>query len=257
MSFPLFMSTSKFTTSTCTPLSFIPITHQRRHHYFYCTFYHTSISSLRNSHLCRNRPSNLAMDSTPATFTLFPQLPTELRLKIYSDIQAFTPNPRILKISYSPQLNCSISNTPPPILLSISSESRIYALKTYSYLSLGPPYPNVPPQSTPLVALHQLPVPWLPIPINYHTDTLYISPLTANQILSLLHNLASPHSFNSLNLITSISLDLRTFPSLSSHGLLSALARMKCLRELNLVVEFGRCFEGKLGFLDAPEWRGE
>ncbi len=30
---------------------------------------------------------------------------------------------------------------------------------------------------------------------------------------------------------------------------------MRELREVCLVVEFGRCFEGELGFLEAPEWR--
>jgi hypothetical protein len=30
---------------------------------------------------------------------------------------------------------------------------------------------------------------------------------------------------------------------------------MRSLREVYLVVEFGRCFEGELGFLEAPEWR--
>jgi hypothetical protein len=30
---------------------------------------------------------------------------------------------------------------------------------------------------------------------------------------------------------------------------------MRELTEVCLVVEFGRCFEGELGFLEAPEWR--
>lgn len=30
---------------------------------------------------------------------------------------------------------------------------------------------------------------------------------------------------------------------------------MRSLREVFLVVEFGRCFAGELGFLEAPEWR--
>ena len=35
------------------------------------------------------------------------------------------------------------------------------------------------------------------------------------------------------------------------------LGRMKGLKTLDLVVEFGRCFEGELGFLEAPEWRSD
>lgn len=30
---------------------------------------------------------------------------------------------------------------------------------------------------------------------------------------------------------------------------------MRALREVVLVVEFGRCFEGEVGFLEVPGWR--
>lgn len=32
---------------------------------------------------------------------------------------------------------------------------------------------------------------------------------------------------------------------------------MKALRNLKLVVEFGREFEGEIGFLAVPDWRGD
>jgi hypothetical protein len=93
----------------------------------------------------------------PTTFPLFPNLPTELRLKIYTHILHLT-TPPILKISFTPDY---ISNTAPPITLSICAESRAPTLEQYSYLQLGPS--NL-----------QGPL----IPINYSKQTLYISSLT-------------------------------------------------------------------------------
>jgi hypothetical protein len=40
-------------------------------------------------------------------------------------------------------------------------------------------------------------------------------------------------------------------------GLLGVLAGMKGLREVLMVVEFGRGFEGAYGFLEMPEWRSD
>jgi hypothetical protein len=44
---------------------------------------------------------------------------------------------------------------------------------------------------------------------------------------------------------------------LAEHGFLGILAGLKALRRVYLVVEFGRNFEGELGFLEAPEWRSD
>ena len=38
---------------------------------------------------------------------------------------------------------------------------------------------------------------------------------------------------------------------------MGVLARMKRLREVDIVVEFGRRFSGEIGFLLAPEWRAD
>lgn len=38
---------------------------------------------------------------------------------------------------------------------------------------------------------------------------------------------------------------------------MGVLARMKVLQEVDIVVEFGRRFRGEIGFLLAPEWRGD
>jgi hypothetical protein len=196
--------------------------------------------------------------SSPPTFTLFPLLPTELRLKIYKHILALTIIPRILKISYSPSLNRYISNIPPPVLLSISSESRAFTLQTYTNLSLGPSCawrPRLSPTSHQY--RYQTPAPsrGLPIPICYSNDTLYISslfPLLTTHMHDFLWNLSTSSSRHH---IQSLSIDLRVWNILCENGFVGLLARMRSLREVCLVVEFGRCFVGELGFLDAPEWR--
>ncbi|KAE9369542.1 hypothetical protein N431DRAFT_427706 [Stipitochalara longipes BDJ] len=200
----------------------------------------------------------MASTASPTAFTLFPQLPTELRLKIYKHILALYTTPRILKISYSTSLNRYISNTPPPVLLSTSHESRTYTLQTYTNLSLGPSCswrPHLSPSSQQYRYQNPAPTPGLPIPICYVTDTLYISslfPLLTIHLHDLFWNLATSSSRHH---IQSLSIDLRVWNTLCEAGLLGLLARMRSLREVCLVVEFGRSFEGELGFLDAPEWR--
>jgi hypothetical protein len=196
--------------------------------------------------------------SSSITFTLFPLLPTELRLKIYRHILALNTTPRILKISYSPSLNRYISNVPPPVLLSINSESRVYTLQTYTNLSLGPscPWrPRLSPSSHQYCYQTPAPSKGLPIPIRYATDTLYISslfPLLTTHMHDFLWNLSTSTSRHH---IQSFSIDLRVWNILCENGFVGLLARMRSLREVCLVVEFGRCFEGELGFLEAPEWR--
>jgi hypothetical protein len=90
------------------------------------------------------------MESSPPGFTLFPDLPLELRLKIWSFI---TPGPRIVSIKYKGLSFYSIgkgfsaaagwrSPDPVPIVLHICRESRTEALKSYqlafgSYLHPG------------------------------------------------------------------------------------------------------------------------
>lgn len=90
------------------------------------------------------------MDDTrvPATsFTVFPDLPFEIRLKIWSFV---TPAPRDVTIKYttafrkieeqiSPASTGWISSTPVPVILQICRESRAEALKSYQ-LSFGTVY---------------------------------------------------------------------------------------------------------------------
>jgi hypothetical protein len=219
------------------------------------------------------------LNVTPPHFHLFPQLPSELRLKIYHCIlfpSHFTnpssphkppatqrridpdkihsephvpayrsaeindiplPRCRILKLSYTRPLQRYISNIPPPVLLSVTRETRAYTLETYSTLSIG--------SSS------------YPIPISYSTDTLYLSnllPLLGSPTPStLIYSLSTTPARHK---IQSLALDLRLWHDMYEEGLLAMLAGMRGLKELNLVVEFGRReFKGEVGFLRVPEWR--
>ncbi|TVY13919.1 hypothetical protein LARI1_G008334 [Lachnellula arida] len=192
--------------------------------------------------------------STNPTFPLFPTLPTELRLKIYTYILHITSaTPRILKIS--PFAPTPISNTPPPITLSICAEARALTLASYSYLELGTQASA--PESKGGVAGPLIPVDW-------ESQTLYISNLTPlfrhTAVLSPSLLQAFLYDFStspSRHHIQSLAIDLRVWHELADHGFLGILARLRALREVKLVVEFGRRFEGQLGFLEAPEWRGD
>ncbi|KAH9215012.1 hypothetical protein DL95DRAFT_389047, partial [Leptodontidium sp. 2 PMI_412] len=211
------------------------------------------------------------------SFHFFPNLPTELRLKIYKHILALShsshSSSRILKISYSPSLGRYISNTAPPITLSISPEARLFTLKTHSYLSLGP----VPkalksiqssiPSSSSVSSSSTAPgqdissrlkdnnLHGLPIPIAYQTDILYLSslsPLLSTHLHSILYHFSTSPS---RHLIQHFAIDFRVWAELCENGFLGIVSRMKALREVDLVVEFGRAFEGEVGFLECPAWR--
>jgi hypothetical protein len=173
-----------------------------------------------------------------ATFTLFQSLPTELRLKIFTHT---IPAVRVLKISYSPLYRAYIPNIAPPPALSINHESRSIVLATHTYLWLGPK-----PLGNPLL-----------IPFSPLTDTLYISslqPLLPSHLPDLLYNLStSPSRHN----ILKIAFDLRVWNACCEAGLLGVLARMRGLKEVDIVVEFGRGFKGEVAFLLAPKWRGD
>ncbi|KAK6582685.1 hypothetical protein PZA11_005093 [Diplocarpon coronariae] len=188
--------------------------------------------------------------TTPAKppVSAFPQfilLPAELRLNIYCRMEAISHNShnatRILQISYSPSLGGYISNTPPPVTLSICSESRRFALKQSSRL----------PQTLETAANSPRKI---SIPIRYEADILYLSalsPLLSTQTHDILYHIST----SSRHLIQHLAIDLRAWAELCEHGFLAVVSRMKALREVNLVVEFGRAFEGDLGFLEVPSWR--
>lgn len=195
----------------------------------------------------------LPMPNSPPQFILFPLLPSELRLKIYDLVLLFTSSyvtasnhpRRILKISYSPSLSRYISATPPPTLLHLSHEARIYTQTRYTSLLLG--------------SDAKCPTFHASIPISFSHDTLYLSslsPLLFTHLHDILFHLSTSPSRHH---IQSLAIDLRCWSELIENGFVGLLARMRGLKEVLLVVEFGRVgsFKGEFGFLEVPSWRGD
>lgn len=58
-------------------------------------------------------------------------------------------------------------------------------------------------------------------------------------------------------MLRKIAIDLRVWNECCEAGLLGVLGKMKELKEVSIVVEFGRDFKGEIGFLEAPEWRND
>lgn len=71
------------------------------------------------------------------TFPAFLNLPSELRLKIWTYL---LPGPRILPIRFSRTTQSYITPSAPPALLSVSSETRSLFLSHYTLLQLNPNY---------------------------------------------------------------------------------------------------------------------
>lgn len=68
-------------------------------------------------------------------FTLFPDLPSELRIKIWALAQ---PGPRIIKVMKNELMYGGVSSaTSPPVLLHVCRESRYETLKVFSLLLEG------------------------------------------------------------------------------------------------------------------------
>ncbi|TVY55206.1 Succinyl-CoA:3-ketoacid coenzyme A transferase 1, mitochondrial [Lachnellula cervina] len=146
------------------PMLGIPSTPNYQSHFILLAGLNCIIIIRQNTHNpSKHHPST--MSTTPA-FPLFPTLPTELRLKIYTHILHLpSATPRILKIS--PFAPTTFSNTPPPITLSICAEARALTLASYSYLELGT-------QASAPGSKGGGPL----VPVDWETQTLYISNLT-------------------------------------------------------------------------------
>jgi len=84
----------------------------------------------------RNRYGNTMSSNynTTKMFTIFSNLPSELRVKIWQ--QACSP--RTVTLTYTTSTSSFTSTTPPPTLLSVSHEAREEALRIYT-LSFGTP----------------------------------------------------------------------------------------------------------------------
>ncbi|KAH7417829.1 hypothetical protein BKA64DRAFT_180272 [Cadophora sp. MPI-SDFR-AT-0126] len=78
----------------------------------------------------RNRYGNTISSTSNSVkmFTIFPNLPSELRIKIWQ--QACYP--RIVTLTYTTATSSFTSTTPPPTLLSVNHESRHEALRIYT-----------------------------------------------------------------------------------------------------------------------------
>ncbi|KAL3426258.1 hypothetical protein PVAG01_03049 [Phlyctema vagabunda] len=172
----------------------------------------------------------------PPVFHLFAELPIELRLKIWRFCMA---GPRILKTTYETSLGQYVCSTPPPITLSINQEARAQTLRNYTYLRL--------------TSRGQL----APIPIDFGRDTVYLSelgPILQTHLHELLYNLSTSEARHR---VRALAIDRRVWNELCDNGLLGCLCRMRSLRDVCMVVEFGREFVGDLAFLDTPDWRGD
>jgi hypothetical protein len=169
-----------------------------------------------------------------ATFPPFPYLPIELQVKIWL---ASLPSSRIVEVSYSPSRNIYISNSPPPLALSVCHTSRQVAKSHYENLRLG---------DSPL-----------PIPFDFAIDKLYVSflpPIISTHASIFLYDLAvSPCR----HVLRSMFLDMRAFNKLCDNGLLIIVAGMNRLDELGIVTEYGRAFRGEARFVDCPLSRSD
>jgi hypothetical protein len=122
-----------------------PVIYFMYHHYQHCAIQAGSISSTKSTDI----------------FTLFPLLPTEIRLNIWHTIAA---DPQTVELSCTPISSCFpkgrwFSHNKPSVLFAICSESREVALKEYIPLKFSP---------------DQIGIPWSILYINFARDTLWL-----------------------------------------------------------------------------------
>jgi hypothetical protein len=96
------------------------------------------------------------------SFTLFPLLPMELRLKIW---EAATEDPNNLELSCTPTASYLpdgrwFSHSKPPIIFQVCSESRSVAMRCYDVLTFSPDVVGIPCKTQ--------------LYINFDVDTLWI-----------------------------------------------------------------------------------
>lgn len=101
-------------------------------------------------------------DPTPETFTLFPLLPAELRLRIWHLI---ANTPRSVELTCTPTASHLpegkwLSHSKSPVIFQICSESRAVALSAYTTLAFSPGQIGVPCS--------------LPFRLNFSADTLWL-----------------------------------------------------------------------------------
>jgi hypothetical protein len=74
------------------------------------------------------------MAQTPVSFSYFPQLPAELRLKVWS---LATPLPRIIELTWNSKAHAICSRTAPAAILQACRESRHELIGSYGPLRFG------------------------------------------------------------------------------------------------------------------------
>ncbi len=156
------------------------------------------------------------MEPSPI-FTLFTNLPSELRIKIWK--HSF-PAPRVVPVRFQRDSGQYTSNSAPPTLLHVSSESRSILLSTYTKLMLSPKYNSI-------------------VFVNFDIDTIFFDSLDCSPDGDLSLDLVrSPHK----DRILSCAIDSQVWEVLRAfkYDPLSEVTTMPNLRTIALVMQRDR-----------------
>jgi 2EXR family len=166
-------------------------------------------------------------------FTIFTSLPSELRIKIW---RCAFPGPRVVPVRFQRSSNQYTSNSAPPSLLYVSSESRSLFLSTYTKLILAPKYDSA-------------------VFVDFTMDTIFFDNLDCSPDGDLSFDLArSPHS----DRILSCAIDSQVWEVLRvfKYDSLSEVTRMPNLKTIALVMMRDRD-RGVLDQIQAENYGGE
>lgn len=141
------------------------------------------------------------------TFTLFPKLPTELRLMIW---RAARPGPRTIELKWRNDIGRWTSIAKPPVILQVNAESREEALKHYQLWFDGT---SVPSEDGGKYSRNAN-LPMRTIYFDNRIDTAYLSTNTFDPATT--HSLFAEGSYDFF-LIKSLAMDLTYF--LTYYGL--------------------------------------
>lgn len=116
----------------------------------------------QHKNYCVNNVQRERSSSSSELFTLFPLLPTELRIKIWEAVAA---EPHTVELSCTPSTREFpqgqwFSHSTPPVCFFINRESRAVALRQFAILSFATEQVGLPPATT--------------IYINFSTDSLWL-----------------------------------------------------------------------------------
>ncbi|KAE9365284.1 hypothetical protein N431DRAFT_354150 [Stipitochalara longipes BDJ] len=152
------------------------------------------------------------MESSP-NFSLFTSLPSELRIKIW---RSSFPGPRVVPVRFQRPSSQYISDSSPPSLLHVCSESRSLFLSIYTKLILSPKYDSA-------------------VFVNFAIDTIFFDNLDCSPDGDLSLDLArSPHRTR----ILSCAIDSQVWEILRvfKYDPLSEVRMMPSLRTMALVM---------------------